>query len=265
MNGPPISPESHDGYDLDEALSALVDDELDAFAHDHGLTEEAVRARLVALPDFAARRAALQRTRASIREPVAFLDDVTRHRLVRNATDAASDVIAPEPRSRRWIAITAIAAAGLLLVAGVGVAVSSMGGSSSSSSSSSDSGASSPAPLRGDVGDLGDVTSPVALKELLDRRAAKSDTSSTALSPEQSQLSGGGASADATKRAAPPSPASTEKCARELAGTRAVVFTGTGTYQGAPVTIVGITSGDRTVVFVVSDTDCTNVVASISR
>ncbi len=51
----------------------------------------------------------------------------------------------------------------------------------------------------------------------------------------------------------------------QLAGHRTVAFTGTGTYQGAPVTIVGITTGGRTIVFVVSDTDCTDVVASISR
>ncbi len=44
-----------------------------------------------------------------------------------------------------------------------------------------------------------------------------------------------------------------------------MAFTGTGTYRGTPVTIVGITEGGRTIVFVVPSTDCTNVLASISR
>jgi hypothetical protein len=260
MNEPPISPEPRDGFDLDQALNALVDDELAGFAADHGLTEAAVRERLEATPNLAARRASLERTRAAVGAPIAPLDDVTRHRLVRDATRAGPDGIAPAPRLRRWIAVTAIAAAVLLAVAGIGVAVSSISGDSSTSSSSSDSGASSTAPLRGDVGDLGDVTSPAALKTLLDRRPVDAARSSTTLSPQSEFATGGD-----VKQAPTPSPASTARCARELAGRRPVVFTGTGTYQGAPVTIVGIRTGGRTIVFVVSDADCTNVVASISR
>jgi hypothetical protein len=263
MNGPPIPPEPSPDYDVDEAVNAIVDGELAAFADEHGLTEAEVRAHVVAMPDDAARRAAVDGTRAAVGEPVPLLDDVTRHRLVRDATRGTSNVVAPAPRSRRWIAITAIAAAGLLVVAGLGVAVSSMGDSSSSSSSSSDSGASAAAPLRGDVGDLGDVTSAAALKALLDRRAARDSAPTTAVSPKSEFASGG--AADATNPVPAPSAATTAQCAQQLAGRRPVVFSGTGTYQGAPVTVVGIKTGHRTIVFVVSDTDCTDVVASISR
>jgi len=44
-----------------------------------------------------------------------------------------------------------------------------------------------------------------------------------------------------------------------------VAFTGTGTYEGAPVTIIGLTERGRAIVFVVPSTDCTNVLTSISR
>jgi hypothetical protein len=261
MNGPPIPPLPGD-FDADEALNALVDGELGAFAAEQSLDEAIVRDRLVAMPDFAARRAALEQTRAAVRAPVPPLDDVTRRRLVGNATSAAPKPVPSAPRSRRWVALTAIAAAGLLVVAGVGVAVSSLSNDSSSSSSKSAS-SSGTAPLHGDVGDLGDVTSAAALRSLLDRRAA-GDTTTTQPPRAQSQFARGGAASDAVSAPAP-SAASTAACAQQLAGHRTVAFTGVGTYQGAPVTIVGITTGGRTIVFVVSDADCTDVVASISR
>ncbi len=221
-----------------------------------------MRDQLAAMPDFAARRAALEQARAAVRAPVPPLDDVTRRRLVGTATDAAPKPAASAPRSRRWVAVTAIAAAALLVVAGIAVAVSSM--SNDSSSSSSESASSATAPLHGDVGDLGDVTSPAALRALLDRRAA-GDTTTTVPASAKSQFAGGGSASDAQNVAPAPSATSTAACARRLAGHRTVAFTGAGTFQGAPVTIVGITTGGRTIVFVVSDTDCTDVVASISR
>lgn len=264
MNGPPLSPVPPDDFDPDEGLNALVDGELDAFAREHELSEAIVHTRLVAMPDFTARRSELERVRAAGQAPVPPLDDVTRRRLVRAATRSTPEVVAAAPRGRRWIAVTAIAAAGLLVVAGIGVAISS---TNDSSTSSSDSAASSgAAPLNGDVGDLGDVTSAAALRALLDRRAAEPKGAASTTRPSaKSELATNGAASDATTRAAAPSPASTATCARQLAGGRRIAFTGTGTYQGAPVTIVGITTGGRTIVFVVSDADCSNVVASISR
>jgi hypothetical protein len=56
-----------------------------------------------------------------------------------------------------------------------------------------------------------------------------------------------------------------QTCAHQLAGSRPVTFSGTGTYRGAAVTIVGIGKGGRSIVFVVSSTDCMKVLASISR
>ena len=224
-----------------------------------------MRARLEATTDLAARRAALERTRASVRGPAPPLDDISRHRLVRNAVAAGPGAVASPARSRRWIAVTATAAAGLLVVAGIGVAISSMSGDSSNHSSGS-AASSAKAPLRGDVGDLGDVTSAPALRALLDRRAAGAKGGTTTSAPSaDSELSTSGETPVARAPAVAPSAATTAACARQLAGGRAVAFTGTGTYQRTPVTIVGINTGGRTIVFVVSDTDCTNVLASISR
>jgi hypothetical protein len=153
----------------------------------------------------------------------------------------------------------------LLVVAGLGVAVSSIssdgGGNDASSGANSATSADAAAPLRGDVGDLGDITSPAALRALLDRRASAergSDAASTTTTPPPSAAAG---DADSSKR----SVVDPTTCAQTLAGTADVTFTGTGIYRGAPVTIFGVTTGGRTIVFVVSSTDCTKVLTSISR
>lgn len=262
MNGPPLPPMPPDGHDnLDEALNALVDGELEAFAREHGLDAGAVQAQLATLPDFEARRAELVRARAAVGASVPPLDEVTRQRLLRNARAAEPEIVTRASRSRRWLAVTAIAASGLLVVAGIGIAVSSMGGGSSNDSSERAS-STGTAPLRGDVGALGDVTSAAALRALLDRRASAADGAATT-TPRSAQP--GVASGGAGYRSETAAPATTAACAAQLAGGRTIVFTGTGTYQGAPVTIVGISTGGRTIVFVVADADCTNVLASISR
>lgn len=258
------------GDDTDEALSALVDGELDAFARERGLTEDAARARLEAWPEAEARLAELDRARASMQVPVPELDDVTRRRLVRGASNAAPKPYAPAPRSRSWLAIAAVAAAGLLVVIGIGVAISSMGGGGESKSSqSAATGAAVRSPLRGDVGDLGDVTSVAALRALLDRREAAAgaskrsagNASDAAPEPERSVAGAAGtAPPGADTRTVDP-----RRCAFELAGSRDVTFSGTGTSRGAPVAILGVGEGGRTIVFVVSSTDCTKVLASISR
>jgi hypothetical protein len=261
MNQPPSLPDPPFGDDTDEAFSALADGELAAFADERGLSEAAARARLETWPGAAAKLEELGRVRASVQTPIAPLDDVTRHRLVREATHAALPPDASAPRSRRWRATIAIAAAGLVVVAGIGVAISSMGGGGDTSSSESSASRSTAAPLRGDVGDLGDVTSEASLRALLDRRAAAQ------AEPKRPATS----APDSAYRTAAPTPAPAgalvqpEVCAHELAGSRDVTFSGTGTYRGAPVTIVGIDEGRRTIVFVVSSTRCTDVLASISR
>ena len=165
MNEPRCSPHQPFGSDADEALNALLDGELAAFAEERGLTEEAARAQLEAWPDYAARLSGLEQIRGAVQAPIPPLDDVTRRRLVRGAVDAGPERAATPRRSRSWAAITAVAAAGLLVVAGIGVAISSTGGNDDSRSAKS-----AAAPLQGDVGNLGDVTSAAALRALLDRR-----------------------------------------------------------------------------------------------
>ncbi|MGZ4688083.1 MAG: hypothetical protein ACXVKA_04320 [Acidimicrobiia bacterium] len=267
MNEPPMLPTPPFGDATDEALSAVLDGELGAFAAERGRSEASVRAQLEEWPSFEARLAELERARGLVGDAPPPLDDVTRRRLVRNALDAAADSsprVAPRSRSRSWLTVVAVAAAGLLVVAGIGAGIAAIGNRDSSSEKSASSAATgATAPLRGDVGDLGDVTSPAALRALLDRRAAAAERGASTTAPAGSppdadrQFANGAPSAPATVSAA--------GCAQQLAGTRDVTFSGTGTYQGAPVTIVGITEGGRTIVFVVSSTDCTRVLASISR
>jgi hypothetical protein len=272
MTTPPTASDRPFGPDTDEALSALLDGELGAFASDHGISETEARDRLESWPDLATRRAAFEAARGAVRAPTPALDDVTRRRLVRTASEAlpgSSGTTAP--RSRSWARTVVVAAAGLVVVAGIGFAVSTMGGDDASMSSGDSAGSASTAgeALRGDVGDLGDVTSPEDLRALLDRReaAARADDSSEqpedAPAPQSATPStSAGTEGGAFDRLSSVSP---EACARQLAGRREVVFTGTGTYDTVPVTIIGITERGRSIVFVVPSTDCTNVLASISR
>jgi hypothetical protein len=264
MNEPPTFPDLPFGDDTDEAISALIDGELGAFATERGMTEASARARLEAWPRYASRRAAIEQVRAAVGADAEPLDDVTRRRLVRTATNAVPTSEAPATRqSRSWVWITAAAAAVLLVIVGIGFAISATGDSGKSTdSSASGSAATSADPLRGDVGELGDVSSPQALRSLLDRRAAAADDSakqSESVAPPAPEQGGTSAAADGGTAI------DAATCARRLAGSREVRFTGTGTYRGTPVTIVGITDRGRTIVFVVPDTDCTNVLASISR
>lgn len=267
MNQPPDLPF---GPDTDEALNALLDGELDAFATEHGMTEESARERLEAWPDFATRRAALEQVRVAVGAATPPLDDLTRRRLVRTAANAlpGSSATTPPP-TRSWARIVAVAAAALIVVAGIGFAISSNGGDDSSmSSSTGDSASVAGEPLRGNVGDLGDVTSPEALRALLDRREAAADNSAKSPGGTIAAPQSGGSSADAADGGESYDQRSSVKpdeCARQLAGSRTVAFTGTGAYQGAPVTVIGITEGARTIVFVVPSTDCTKVLTSISR
>jgi hypothetical protein len=264
MNGPSMPSDPPFGLDADEALSAYLDGELDAFARDHGLTEAAARAELEAWPELTSRLAAFERARAAAQAPVPPLDDVTRRRLVNHAVDELPAPYGPARRSRRWPAIAAIAAAGFLFLAGIGAVVSAFSGDGSSSRDSASKAASSAtAALHGDVGDLGDVTSASALHALLDRRETGGTPGDAPTAARSEPFAGAaGANRQSESDSATVTPAA---CARELAGTRKVAFEGTGTFRGAPVTIVGIVNGGRTVVLVVSGTDCTNVLASVSR
>jgi hypothetical protein len=152
------------------------------------------------------------------------------------------------------------------MLAGLGAMLTSLGtGDNSAKSSTSGGSIAAAEPERGDLGNVGDVTNPAAIRALLDpSTAAKAPSSS-----EFDTQSGGGtersaadAQQDLASRSAAPLP---QDCAAELAGSRPVRFFATGTYQGQPVTIVGIDSGGRTIAFVVAAGNCTNVLTSISR
>jgi hypothetical protein len=259
------------GADTDEAVSALLDGELGAFAADHGTTEADARARLEAWPGLDERRAAYVDARAAVATPAPALDDVTRRRLVRNAADARAMPAAEPRRSRRWTVVGAAAAA-LVVVIGIGLAINASsddGGTSSSDSAASSAGRVA-SDLHGDSGDVGDLSTPGALRAVLTgRRVAKTG-------PEGADnATGGSATSDQSgtapqsgdqfqaRSAAPPLPPA--QCAVQLAGTRPVTFVGTGTYRGAPVTVIGLTERGRVIAFLVPSNDCTNVLTSVSR
>lgn len=258
MNQPPHVPTPSDGFDVDEALTALIDGELDAFARDHGTSEAAVREQLANDPRLEERRRALLAARAAIAEPAPPLDDLTRHRLVRDAVRAAPAPESGAPR-RRWSPWIAAAAAALVVVIGVGLAIAAFGNDSSTSSSSRGSSRVAD-PLRGNVGDLGDITSPAALRALLNGRAAAAKKRAPSTVP----LQNGSASSGSEPAPAAGATASPAACARELSG-RAPTFSGTATFRGVPALVLGVAKGGRTIVFVIGRSDCTNVLASISR
>ena len=273
MTQPPPLPPSPFGAATDEALNALLDGELGAFADEHGLAEADVRAQLEAWPGYTTALAALTNVRAAVGHAGAApeLDDITRRRLVRTAVNAVPGQAQPPAKTRRpWATIVAAAAAALIVVVGIGFAISSSGDSRSDSAKRAAGGSASTAgaPLKGAVGDLGDVSTPEALRALL---APGTSTTTAAAPGEHATDSTGSPQADAaapfgqSKSANGESALTPQECARQLAGDRPVTFFGTGTYQGAPVTIVGLPNGGRTVVFVVSSSDCAKVLASISR
>ncbi len=200
------------------------------------------------------------------------LDDVTRRRLIRGASDTNTASNPPPRAARPWAKIVAIAAAGLIVFGGIGVAVSSMnGGRGDSSSESSAIGSATAPPLSGDVGDLGDIANVAGLRSLLDGRestTAKNDSSANSSKEPAPVAPPSGSAADSATTlpfASGTTAVDPAKCALELAGTDDVIFSGTGTYQGAPVVIIGVGKGGRTIVFVVSSTDCASVLASVSR
>ena len=142
--------------DTDEAVSALLDGELDAFAADHGTTEAEVRARLEAWAGFDTRRVELAQARATVATPTAALDDLTRRRLVRTASNARPAAVEPARRARLWSAI-GVAAAAIVLVVGIGLAIDAAGNDGSRSSDSASSAGSVAPGLHGDIGNVGDL------------------------------------------------------------------------------------------------------------
>jgi hypothetical protein len=258
------------GDATDEAISALLDGELGAFAADHGTTEAEARAALDAWPGTPARLDALSRSREAVGTPVPALDEITRRRLVGAALPAAAAAPSPTrgPSRGTWFGVAA-AAVTLLVVIAVGSMVLSDNGDDAADRSQTAAGA--PPAARGELGDLGDVTDPATLRALLGDPGADRT--------REQAVGSGGAESSFDDDAAPPSAAARgaqdldanraavdpDACAAQLAGARPTRFTGTGTYQGRAVVVVGLDRGGRTIAFVVPLDDCTSVLTSVSR
>jgi hypothetical protein len=286
----PGRPEAERARMTDEAVSADLDGELEAFATDLGLPVGDIRHRLEVWPGFDARRAALEAARTSIRSGAApALDEITRRRLLAGARPPeSSDTTIPAMpvRSRnRWVALSAAAA--VLLVFGVGAAVLLRGNGGGTSRTATDAPA---VAAVGYVGDLGDVTDPNTLRvAVADRLAAAKQTAAgattnpanttTALAPPQADGSAAATpelargqtitsapapadSANGTTKRAPAADArdQADRCAttivQKAAPGRDVVLTGTGVYHGQPAVVVTIRRGQRTVTFVADLATC---------
>jgi hypothetical protein len=275
MTQPPPLPPPPFGDDTDEALSTLLDGELGAFAADHGLTEAEARERLEHWPEYTARLAALERGRAEVAAPVPPLDDLTRRRLVRNALPAADGIAATSNRSGwSWLRISAAAAAVLIVLAGLGARPTPLGTGSDNSAKSSGVGSAAAEVPRGDLGNIGDVTDPAAIRALVRPGAQKKPPATTSRADALRELNGQSATSGSTAKDSTGSgtfsprtdaPVDPKACAAQFARARPVRFFASGTYRGQPVTVVGIESGARTIAFVVPSNDCTNVLTAISR
>ncbi len=292
----PDRPEVERARLTDEAVSAELDGELDAFAADLGLPAAEVRRRLEKWSGFDARRSALGAARTSIRAgaPPA-LDDLSRRRLLAGARPPGSfDTTIPERHRRgraRWVALSAAAA--VLIAVGVGAAMALRSGGGSSSHTA----ASTPAAAVGYVGDLGDVTDPDTLRvAVADHLEARGGATAGATGPATTTTAAGSPQADraetagpplstnqtttapaapgtvsgSTKAAAAPDPqAQAERCAAAIVKAAApgepVLLTATGVYRGQPAAIVTIRRGQRTVTFIADLATCAVVGGQAGR
>ena len=270
----------HPDFDLDEAISADLDDELAPFAAELGLDLPTLRARMAEQPEYPDRLAALDTARQSLRAPVEALDDVSRARLLRAAPITEPRTTAttgtPVRREHAWRILGAAAA--VVLVVGGGAALLRDGGSSSSAKSKAASGAS--ARVRsGELGRLGSLD-PKKLDSLIgggsgatgtagDPRAGSAPTSLEASSAARSKGSDSRQPVDAARPDAPTdasvTPGQVAACRAEYAKVGNVRFSGTGDYQFRPAVVLGVETGGRTIVFVVAATDCSEVLVSVSR
>ena len=276
----PDDPTFDPHFDLDEAISAELDDELAPFATELGIDPAALRALMVQRPEYADRRAAIEAARRSLRAPVDSLDDVSRARLLKAAAITEPGRVGTPIRAGvpAWRLLGAAAAAVLVVVGGV--ALLRGGGSTSGQKSASTAG--DAAKVRsGELGNLGPLD-PRTLDSLIGgetRAPATSGGTGAASKPtspkksESSALRGTDAQNSAASEqpsvaadaAASVTPEQVDACRAEYAKVGNVRFSGTGDYQGRPAVVVGIETGGRTIVFVVAATDCSEVLLSVSR
>lgn len=231
------------GDATDEAISALIDGELDAFATDHGLEPDDARGRLEAWSGFAARRAALERTRRAVHDE-SRLDDMTRRRLVTTATRELT------PRRSRWrVPVAAAATIAVVATAAAGIVWLTRGADRRASTST----ASKAAEIY--AGNLGDVTNPAVLRARLEHpRAGATPTAprETALAPSNGA---------ATPTGAPAGPGAAQVCSRHLAASgpsarEPVVLLADATYKGSSAVVVVLSSHGHTLAYVLARDTC---------
>ncbi len=265
---------SHPDFDLDVALSADIDGELDDYAAELGVEPAALRAALDG-PTAVSRRAelaAVRRTLGGEPGPTEALDDVTRRRLLTGAgVGPGRDRARPAP-DRSWMLRAGAAAAITLVVVGALYTVTrnsgDSGAKSSGSSTSADRGASTTAAATGDLGNVGAINAAGIGRLLRGQAPAKAAASA----PQARESSGGTSNAagvpggDLASGAVPPVAAVTlEACAKQYATEGTIRFRASGAYQGKPAVVLGIDTDRRTIVFVVAADDCSQVLYSASR
>ena len=251
-----------DDFDLDTAISADLDGELDALCADLAVDPEIVRAQLAA-PAATARRAELAAARDALATPVPALNELTRRRLVEGArSEADLDTTIParsggsgdSDRSRHWWTVLGGAAAAVLVVVGI-LALANQGDDGSASKSSGSSTAGAPT---GDLGDVGNLD-----QRQVDGLVKGGGSTGTGQDSAASQSSPAaeGFTEDARKVPA----ARVAECAAGFASEGTVRFRASGDFQGQPAVIIGVDTDTRTIVFVVAADDCTRVLYSASR
>jgi len=249
------------GDATDEAVSALLDDELDDFATAHGTTPEDAQRELVAWSGFESRRAEMQRARDALRATTAPPDALERRRLVRDAVAAGPGARTPR---RTWRAI-AIAAAVVVVVGAAGFGISQLGGGSSSSSKASATARSIASASY--VGDVGEIANPDVLRELVSQQQAGLPTHAQGeFTPRAADgvpaPTPASTTAPTTAADAAAARAAATRCAQAVAGHDPVTFLAVGTYRGRAATIVGVHRGARTVAFVLDRGSCAVLTAA---
>jgi hypothetical protein len=259
------------GDNTDDALSALLDGELAAFAADHGTTEADARAALDAWPATEARLADLRAARDAAGAPVPPLDDVTRRRLVAGAlpSRAERDTRAPGPRGS-WLGLAAAAVLVLLIIGAIGAMVLTDDGDHEASSGGSAKAGAPPVAVRGELGDLGEVSEATLRRLLEGERDGRTRERAGAGEDSAADAAGGAAAPNAPTSELSRAPShlgvrDPQACARQFAGSRPVRFVGTGTSDGRAVVVVGLDQGERSIAVVVPAGDCTSPLTSVSR
>ena len=266
------------GEATDEAVSASIDGELDAFAAEHGVTVDELTRRLSEWRGFEARRRELGDARAAVATELPPLEPLVRRQLVHKAKALGRPAASARTGRQRplWRLLVVVAAAVAVVIA-AGVRLAQLGGGSGGSSASKTaSGTAGPKVESGAfVGEVGDVSQPNALRTLLTSRlaglpthasdpASQSASGQTAPGPAPSGRSApGGTTAATGAREAALRCAPVVDPAVSGASPDPVVLLATATFRGRQGVVVGVRRGARSIVFVADRATC-NVLTSQS-